>query len=187
LGRISRRFSPRWGKPGGCRPRRLRFWQAPSRSWPDALPRGANRHLPMPFARCMCDAPTPSSPGTHVLDSVSGYWIDRLDGDQDLDGVLFVESESFTNPWTKEMYAWELQNRAVCHIFVVRTPTMPVAGFCAFWLVLDEIHINNVAVLPSLRGQGIGTHLMRRVFDEALWVGVRRGALRVLGFYVAVC
>ena len=50
-------------------------------------------------------------------DPTPEYWIDRLDGDQDLDGVLVVESESFTNPWTREMYAWELQNRAVCHIW----------------------------------------------------------------------
>src|SRR4029434_7448108 len=179
LGRISRRFSPRWGKPGGCRPRRLRFWQAPSRSWPDALPRGANRHLPMPFARCMCDAPTPNSPGIHVLDSVSGYWIDRLDGDQDLDGVLFVESESFTNPWTREMYAWELQNRAVCHILVVRAPERSVVGFCAFWLVVDEIHINNVAILPDLRGQGIGTTLMNRVFVVATRISAPRARPQV--------
>jgi hypothetical protein len=31
------------------------------------------------------------------------YWIDRLEGDADLDGVLDVESESFTNTWTREM------------------------------------------------------------------------------------
>jgi [ribosomal protein S18]-alanine N-acetyltransferase len=126
------------------------------------------------------------------------YWIDPLDSDRDLDGVLFVEAESFTNPWTRDMYAWELQNRAVCHIFVVRTPDRPVVGFCAFWLVVDEIHINNVAVLPDLRGQGIGTALMNRVFEEAQRFGARRATLEVrasnagarrlyerLGFYVA--
>ena len=33
------------------------------------------------------------------------YRIGRLDGDEDLTGVLSVEEESFTNPWTREMYA----------------------------------------------------------------------------------
>ena len=107
------------------------------------------------------------------------YWIDRLEGDPDLDGVLSVEAESFTNPWTREMYAWELQNRAVCHILVVRTPDRPVVGFCAFWLVVDEIHINNVAIVPELRRQGIGTALMQRVFDEAKQLGARRATLEV--------
>ena len=50
-----------------------------------------------------------------------GYWIEPFTGERDLDGVLEVEEESFTNPWTREMYAWELQHRSVCHIHVVRT------------------------------------------------------------------
>ena len=126
------------------------------------------------------------------------YWIDRLNGDADLDGVIAVESESFTNPWTREMYTWELQNRAVCHIYVARTSECPVAAFCAFWLVLDEIHINNVAVLPKFRSVGIGTALLRHVLTEARQLGARRATLEVrasnesarrlyerLGFYVA--
>ena len=130
--------------------------------------------------------------------SVVTFWIDPLEGEEDLDGVLAVEEESFTNPWTKEMYAWELQNRAVCHIFVVRTSEQRVIGFCAFWLVVDEIHINNVAIRPALRGQGIGTQLFHRVFAEARQLGARRATLEVrasnesarrlyerLGFYVA--
>ena len=126
------------------------------------------------------------------------YWIDRFDGEADLDGVLEVEGESFTNPWTREMYNWELQNRSVCHIFVARTRECPVAGFCAFWLVLDEIHINNVAVRPQLRGAGIGSALLHHVLAEAKQLGARRATLEVrasneaarrlyerLGFFVA--
>ena len=125
-------------------------------------------------------------------------WIDPLASDADLDGVLYVEEESFTNPWTREMYAWELQNRSVCHIYVVRTRERPVVGFCAFWLVFDEIHINNVAVLPDLRGQGIGTALVRHVLAEGRRLGAARATLEVrasnegarrlyerLGFHVA--
>ena len=107
------------------------------------------------------------------------YHIEPLDGDGDLDGVLDVESESFTNPWTRDMYAWELQNRAVCHIYVVRTPDCPVAGFCAFWLVFDEIHVNNIAIRPAFRGQGIGTALMHHVLAEGRALGARRATLEV--------
>jgi ribosomal-protein-alanine N-acetyltransferase len=73
-----------------------------------------------------------------------------------------------------------------------------VAGFCAFWLVFDEIHINNLALRPQYRGQGYGTALMHHVLTEAERLGARRatlevrsgnaGALRLyerLGFYVA--
>jgi ribosomal-protein-alanine N-acetyltransferase len=74
----------------------------------------------------------------------------------------------------------------------------PVAGFCAFWLVFDEIHINNVAVRPQFRGRGIGTTLMHHVLAEGRELGARRATLEVrasneaarrlyerLGFYVA--
>jgi ribosomal-protein-alanine N-acetyltransferase len=126
------------------------------------------------------------------------YWIEPLADDTDLEGVLEVEAESFTNPWTRDMYSWELQNRAVCHIFIVRTEDCRVAGFCAFWLVFDEIHINNLALRPQFRAQGIGTALLHHVLAEARVLGARRATLEVrasndaarrlyerLGFYIA--
>jgi [ribosomal protein S18]-alanine N-acetyltransferase len=126
------------------------------------------------------------------------FRIEALDGDADLDGVLQVEAESFTNPWTRAMYAWELQNRNVCHIYVARTSECRVAGFCAFWLVFDEIHINNVAVLPQFRGGGMGSAILRHVLAEAKTLGANRATLEVrasnegarrlyerLGFHVA--
>ena len=107
------------------------------------------------------------------------FWIEPLGGDDDLDGVLHVESESFTNPWTRDMYAWELQNRNVCHIYVARTHASRVAGFCAFWLVFDEIHINNVAVLPHYRGRGMGSAILRHALREAERLGAPRAMLEV--------
>ena len=126
------------------------------------------------------------------------FSIEPLAGDADLEGVLAVEAQSFTNPWTREMYAWELQNRAVCHIYVVRMPDCRVAGFCAFWLVFDEIHVNNVAVLPQYRSHGLGTALLHHVLAEGRRLGAQRATLEVrrsneaarrlyerLGFHVA--
>ena len=126
------------------------------------------------------------------------HTIELLDGEGDLNGVLEVEGESFTNPWTRDMYTWELQNRSMCHIYVVRTPECAVAGFCAFWLVSDDIHINNVALRPAYRNRGLGTALMRHVMTEARRLGAMRATLEVrasnagarrlyerLGFYVA--
>ena len=117
-----------------------------------------------------------------MTESVPGsprYRIELVGGAEDLEGVLEVEAESFTNPWTREMYAWELQNASVCHILVVRSDDRAVVGFCTFRLVVDEIHINNVAILPGLRGRGMGTALMHRVFEEAQRLGARRISLEV--------
>ena len=126
------------------------------------------------------------------------YWIEPLAGDQDLEGVIEVEVVSFTNPWTRDMYSRELQNRSVCHILVVRHEECRVAGFCAFWLVFDEMHINNLALRPQFRAQGIGTALLRHAIAVARDLGATRATLEVrasndaarrlyarLGFYVA--
>ena len=126
------------------------------------------------------------------------FWFEPLEDETDLEGVIEVEAESFSNPWTRDMYAFELQNRSMCHIFLVRSEEWRVAGFCAFWLVFDEIHINNIAIRSGLRAQGIGTALLRRVLTEGRTLGARRATLEVrasngrarrlyerLGFYVA--
>jgi ribosomal-protein-alanine N-acetyltransferase len=111
---------------------------------------------------------------------VNARWtIEPITPEQDLDIVLEVENESFTNPWTREMYLWELQNSDVSHVFVLRTESERVAAFCSFWLVFDELHINNLAVRPKCRGQGMATALLNNVLEHGERVGARRATLEV--------
>ncbi len=42
-----------------------------------------------------------------------GWAVDTL-GEEDLDEVLAIEEASFTNPWTRQMFLWELQNVRAC-------------------------------------------------------------------------
>jgi [ribosomal protein S18]-alanine N-acetyltransferase len=127
----------------------------------------------------MCGVPTPRWRAITVPADPLLFSVEPFEREQDLDGILLVEEESFTNPWTRAMYTWELQNPEVCHIYVVRTPECRVAGFCAFWLVVDEVHVNNVALRPSYRAKGLGTALMRRVLTEARRLGAVRATLEV--------
>jgi ribosomal-protein-alanine N-acetyltransferase len=107
------------------------------------------------------------------------FSIEPLAGEGDLDGVMAVEAESFTRPWTREMYASELRGDSRCQIVVVRTEETAVAGFCSFWLVVDEIHINNLAIAPLHRRHGLGTALVRHVLAQAPALGVSRATLEV--------
>jgi ribosomal-protein-alanine N-acetyltransferase len=93
--------------------------------------------------------------------------VERLHEAADLDGVIDVEAASFFRPTSREWYAKELQRPDVCYIYVVRTAEVPVAGFCAFWRIADQIHINNLAIRPELRGRGLGRALLDRVLHEA--------------------
>ncbi len=107
-------------------------------------------------------------------------WIIEPLGDAaDLDGVLDVDELSFTRPWTRAMYESEFLNRDTSRMFVLRTAGRPVAGYCAAWFVLDEIHINNIAVRPELRGRGLGSALLAHVLEEGRAAGASRATLEV--------
>ena len=97
----------------------------------------------------------------------------------DLGGLLAVEEASFLNPWTREMYLAELDNAGVSYLFVAKDGEGRVVGFCGFWRVVDELHINNLAVLPAYRRQGIASMILNRVFEEGRKVGAGRATLEV--------
>ena len=107
------------------------------------------------------------------------WLVERLRDDADLDGVLALEQLSFTNPTTREWYQNELLRPDVCYVFVLRTPDAPVAGFCAFWKIVDQIHINNLAIHPAQRQRGLGTFLLARVLEEAAALGAPHATLEV--------
>jgi ribosomal-protein-alanine N-acetyltransferase len=54
-----------------------------------------------------------------------------------------------------------------------------VVGFCSFWHVLEELHINNLAVLPAYRRSHIATALLRRVLEDGARLGASRATLEV--------
>lgn len=107
------------------------------------------------------------------------WHIEPLTSAHEIDDVLAVEEASFTNPWTREMYLAELENRTVSFCYLARDDEGRVVGFCSFWRVLDELHINNLAVLPAFRRGGIASALLARVLVEGAKLGIRRATLEV--------
>ena len=105
--------------------------------------------------------------------------IEPLSSMSDLDAVLAIEAASFTSPWTREMYLAELGNVGVSFCYTARDDSGNVLGFCSFWRVADELHINNLAVAPALRRKGIGSMLLRAVLNEGARLGARRATLEV--------
>lgn len=110
---------------------------------------------------------------------MAAWRIDPLTSAADLDGVLAIEEASFTNPWTREMYLAELARPADAFCFVARDHLGAIVGFCSFWRVVDEIHINNLAVAPRFRRTGVASALLTRVLDEAIRLGARAATLEV--------
>ena len=86
----------------------------------------------------------------------SNWIIEPLTSPSEIDDVIAIEEASFTNPWTREMYLAELENPGVSFCYLARDPGGQVVGFCSFWRVADELHINNLAVLPARPAGGRG-------------------------------
>jgi ribosomal-protein-alanine N-acetyltransferase len=110
---------------------------------------------------------------------VEPWVIEPMDPARDVEAVLEVERLSFLNPWTREMLLWELEHSGVAHVYVLRTAEAPVAAYCSFWLVFDELHVNNLAVRPEYRRRGMGRALLARVLAEGARRGARRATLEV--------
>ena len=107
------------------------------------------------------------------------FTIERLTDDTDLEAVAALEAETFTNPWTRDMLARELERSDVTRVYVLRRPGQRVAAFCACWVVHDELHVNTIAVDAAVRRQGLATRLMEHVMRDAAREGARRATLEV--------
>jgi ribosomal-protein-alanine N-acetyltransferase len=110
---------------------------------------------------------------------VSDWIVEPLASPDEIDGILAIEQDSFTNPWTKEMYLSELKNRDVSFFYLARDKGQRIVGFCSFWRILDELHVNNLAVAREFRRAGVASALLRRVLDEGARLGTRRAMLEV--------
>jgi [ribosomal protein S18]-alanine N-acetyltransferase len=105
--------------------------------------------------------------------------IEQLQDEGDLDQVAALEAESFTNPWTREMLSGELARNPFARVYVLRFPGARVAAFCACWLVVDELHINTIAVAEEHRRHGLALALMRHILTVVAAEGVKRATLEV--------
>jgi ribosomal-protein-alanine N-acetyltransferase len=109
-----------------------------------------------------------------------GTWaIERVTTPAGIDAVMRIEEASFTNPWTRQMYLAELGNKEVSFLYLARDGRGVPVGFCSIWRVLDELHINNLAVDPPCRRAGVASALLGRVLAEGGALGARRATLEV--------
>ncbi|MGB9814070.1 MAG: ribosomal protein S18-alanine N-acetyltransferase [Thermovenabulum sp.] len=93
---------------------------------------------------------------------------------EDLEEVLEIEKRSFTNPWSKYAFLSELNENRFATYIVIRTDGK-IVGYGGMWIIFDEAHVTNVAVLPEYRGMGIGELIMRTLIDLAK----KRGAIKM--------
>ena len=96
----------------------------------------------------------------------------------DLDEVVAIERASFTMPWSRGAFLYEIEQNKVARCLVVREDGRLV-GYLCLWEVADELHITNIAVHPGVRRRGVGRQMLGEVLADAQRRGLRLVALEV--------
>lgn len=90
----------------------------------------------------------------------------------DIDAVYEIEHSSFSLPWTKEAFFYEMLDNQ--HAYYVLAETADgIVGFCGLWIIMDECHVTNIAILPEHRGKKLGEKLMRAAMETAVEKGAK--------------
>ena len=97
---------------------------------------------------------------------------------EDLDGVTAIEEETFAIPWSRESFRQELERNVAARYLVAETNGR-VVGYAGAWVILDESHITNIAVLEGFRGRGIGKQLTKALLQYLSNLGASYATLEV--------
>ncbi|VBB05824.1 ribosomal-protein-alanine acetyltransferase [Lucifera butyrica] len=96
----------------------------------------------------------------------------------DIDAVVEVERQSFQTPWSRQAFESEILDNDLAHYLVVDDAGR-VAGYAGMWLILDEAHVTNIAILPGYRSLGLGRRLLQVLIDYAKTQGAKSMTLEV--------
>lgn len=110
--------------------------------------------------------------------------IDRMT-EHDLLDVVEIEELSGLSPWGWDAYHRELQLPDGVVMLVARQrgsysgAIKSVIGFVVARMIVDELHVNNIAVRPEWRRMGIGEELLGRALTWGRSQGAQRALLEV--------
>lgn len=80
--------------------------------------------------------------------------------ENNIEEIIKLENKCFTSPWTKNMFLSEILNENTFLFILIENTS--VVGYISLFKVLDEIHINNIAVDPDLQRQGYASMIMNK-------------------------
>ncbi len=81
----------------------------------------------------------------------------------DLDDIHQIETQSFPDPWPKFLFS-DMLGHPQQRLFLAKIQK-DIAGYIAFWKMVDEVHILNICVDQAHRRQGIARGLLTFCMD----------------------
>jgi [ribosomal protein S18]-alanine N-acetyltransferase len=112
------------------------------------------------------------------IHSLTDSLVFRYLKEEDIDQILKIEELSFATPWTRQSFENEL-NMNQFAVYLVLEKEGQIIGYCGMWLIVDEAHITNIAVLPEFRGQKLGEAILRMIMEMAKKRGAKTMTLEV--------
>jgi [ribosomal protein S18]-alanine N-acetyltransferase len=98
--------------------------------------------------------------------------------EEDLPSVLDIEAVSFSDPWKKRHFLYELNENPYAFLFVAVEKEI-IVGFINFWITFEQAMINQIAVLPALKRKGIASTLINDAFNRMKLANVISVSLEV--------
>ena len=102
---------------------------------------------------------------------------------EDIAGVHALEERIFPIPWSLESYHFEVERNPASKPWVVeaedRQGRSCIAAYIVPWLLVDELHIANIAVAPQYRRLGLGRRMLSHVLMRAAVDGAIRATLEL--------
>lgn len=86
-----------------------------------------------------------------------------------LDQVTAIEAVCFSLPWSREAFAEELDADNAVYLAALEGPD--VLGYGGMRFAAGEFYVDNIAVRPSHRRQGVGLAIMKALVDRARSMG----------------
>ncbi len=115
------------------------------------------------------------SPGTFLRRALPG----------DVPALVALEAACFTHPWTPSQIQEEVARVPPDLVLLLESRGAPgepaggIRGYCSYRMVVDEMHVMNVAVAPSCRRRGLARWLVSFALEKAARAGARRAFLEL--------
>jgi|YelNatPaOPRAMG01_1025707.scaffolds.fasta_scaffold16194_5 ribosomal-protein-alanine N-acetyltransferase len=97
----------------------------------------------------------------------------------DAEAILRIERLSYSNPWSPNLIKESLSNTNALNFVAFDPLEHRIYGFVLNMVLIDELHILNIAVDPSYRHRGIGNRLLETSISTAQSLGVKSAFLEV--------
>jgi len=95
----------------------------------------------------------------------------------DVGRVHEIECTCFRSPWSKLALLGELRNE-VARYLVMEVDGV-ICGYGGMWVLFEEAHVTNVAIMPDYRGAGRGKRLMLAMMRLAVKNSAEKMTLEV--------